>query len=71
MGVAARQQVNTNFKNTILNFKHLLGRKFSDPVTQLYKKFVPCEVVQLSDDGVGLKVGFFCLSRNHKILYFR
>ncbi|KAI1710338.1 hsp70 protein domain-containing protein [Ditylenchus destructor] len=58
MGMGARQQVNTNFKNTVINFKHLLGRKFSDPITQLYKKFVPCEVVQLPDDGIGLKVEY-------------
>lgn len=58
MGVAARQQVNTNLKNTVINFKHLLGRKFSDPVTQAFKKFVPCEMVQLSNDGIGLKVQY-------------
>jgi molecular chaperone DnaK (HSP70) len=58
MGVAARQQVNTNFRNTVINFKHLLGRKFSDPVTQLYKKFVPCEIIQLTDDNIGLKINY-------------
>lgn len=56
MGVAARQQVNSNFKNTALNFKHLLGRKFSDPIVQLYKNFIPCEIVQLPEDCIGLKV---------------
>jgi len=56
MGDSARQQVNTNFKNTALNFKHLLGRKFSDPITQMFKKFVPCEVIQLADDQIGMKV---------------
>lgn len=58
MGVAARQQVNTNFKNTVINFKHLIGRKFSDPITQLYKKFVPCEIIQMTDDNIGLKVNY-------------
>lgn len=56
MGVAARQQLNTNIKNTIINFKHLLGRKFSDQVTQKYRKFIPCEMVQLPNDDIGLKV---------------
>lgn len=56
MGVAARQQVNTNFKNTVINFKHLLGRKYSDPIAQLYKNFVPCDIVQLQNDNIGLKV---------------
>lgn len=56
MGYGARHQVNTNFKNTVINFKHFLGRKFSDPVVQLYKNFVPCEVVQLPDDNIAFKV---------------
>lgn len=56
MGVAARQQLNTNIKNTIINFKHLLGRKFSDEITQKYRKFIPCDMVQLPNDDIGLKV---------------
>ncbi|KAL4001834.1 Hsp70 family protein [Acanthocheilonema viteae] len=59
MGVAARQQLNTNIKNTIINFKHLLGRKFSDQVTQKYRKFIPCEMIQLPNDDIGLKVQYF------------
>ncbi|VDK85292.1 unnamed protein product [Litomosoides sigmodontis] len=59
MGVAARQQLNTNIKNTIINFKHLLGRKFSDEITQKYRKFIPCEMVQLPNDDIGLKVQYF------------
>lgn len=56
MGVAAKQQLNTNIKNTAINFKHLLGRKFSDPITQKFRQFIPCEMVQLPNDGIGLKV---------------
>lgn len=56
MGVAARQQVNTNFKNTVLNFKHLLGRKFNDPVTQLYSQFVPAKLVELPEGETGFEV---------------
>uniref|UniRef100_A0A915Q5H5 Uncharacterized protein n=1 Tax=Setaria digitata TaxID=48799 RepID=A0A915Q5H5_9BILA len=59
MGVAARQQLNTNIKNTIINFKHLLGRKFTDQITQKYRNFIPCEMVQLSNDDIGLKVEYF------------
>lgn len=58
MGVAARQQVNTNFKNTVINFKHLIGRKFSDPVTQLYRNYIPSEIIPLANDTIGLKVAF-------------
>ncbi|VDM41333.1 unnamed protein product [Toxocara canis] len=58
MGVAARQQVNTNIKNTIINFKQLVGRKFSDPISQKFIPYIPCEVVQLPDDNIGLKVDY-------------
>ncbi|VDM53781.1 unnamed protein product [Angiostrongylus costaricensis] len=58
MGVAARQSVNTNFKNTIINFKHMIGRKFSDAVTQKFIPFVPCETVQLPNDEIGFKVNY-------------
>ncbi|GMS88203.1 hypothetical protein PENTCL1PPCAC_10378 [Pristionchus entomophagus] len=58
MGVAARQAVNSNFKSTIINFKHLIGRKFSDPIAQKFIPFVPCEVVQLPDDEIGCKVSY-------------
>nr|CDJ92397.1 Heat shock protein 70 domain containing protein [Haemonchus contortus] len=58
MGVAARQSVNTNFKNTIINFKHMIGRKFSDAITQKFIPFVPCETVQLPNDDVGFKVSY-------------
>uniref|UniRef100_A0A915D4G0 Uncharacterized protein n=1 Tax=Ditylenchus dipsaci TaxID=166011 RepID=A0A915D4G0_9BILA len=30
----------------------------SDPIVQLYKKFVPCEIIQLTDDAIGLKVSY-------------
>uniref|UniRef100_A0A7I4YBL5 Heat shock 70 kDa protein 14 n=1 Tax=Haemonchus contortus TaxID=6289 RepID=A0A7I4YBL5_HAECO len=58
MGVAARQSVNTNFKNTIINFKHMIGRKFSDAITQKFIPFVPCETVQLPNDDIGFKVSY-------------
>ncbi|KAF8359661.1 hsp-110 [Pristionchus pacificus] len=58
MGVAARQAVNSNFKSTIINFKHLIGRKFSDPIAQQFIPFVPCEVVQLPGDDIGCKVSY-------------
>ncbi|KAE9417033.1 hypothetical protein Angca_003174, partial [Angiostrongylus cantonensis] len=58
MGVASRQSVNTNFKNTIINFKHMIGRKFSDAITQKFIPFVPCETVQLPNDEIGFKVNY-------------
>ncbi|KAF1761893.1 hypothetical protein GCK72_010152 [Caenorhabditis remanei] len=58
MGVAARQAVNTNIKNTVINFKHLVGRKFSDPVAQRFIPFIPCKVVQLPNDDIGIQVSY-------------
>lgn len=58
MGVAARQAVNTNLKNTIIYFKQLVGRKFSDPIAQKFIPFVPCKVVQLPNDDIGLQVTY-------------
>ncbi|CEF67335.1 Heat shock protein 4 [Strongyloides ratti] len=57
-GIAARQKVNTNFKSTVLNFKQLLGLKFSDPEAKKMKKYIPCEMVQLDNDNIGLKVNY-------------
>uniref|UniRef100_A0A0K0E6P5 Heat shock 70 kDa protein 4-like n=1 Tax=Strongyloides stercoralis TaxID=6248 RepID=A0A0K0E6P5_STRER len=57
-GVAARQKVNTNFKSTAINFKQILGLKFSDPLAQKIKKYIPCEMVQLENDEIGLKVNY-------------
>lgn len=57
MGVAARQQLNTNVKNTVINFKHLVGRKYSDPMVQKMRPFIPVEMVELPNNDVGFKVG--------------
>ncbi|VDP23857.1 unnamed protein product [Heligmosomoides polygyrus] len=62
MGVGARQSVNTNFKNTIINFKHMIGRKYSDAVTQKFIPFVPCQTIQLPNDDIGFKNRFFAVS---------
>ncbi len=55
-GVAAKQKMLTKLSNTVTSIKHLIGRKFSDPIVQAERAWVPCEVVQLPNDGVGLKV---------------
>jgi len=57
MGLSAKNQMITNFRNTIWGFKTLVGRKFSDPFVQEEIKQFPFEVVQLPNDGIGIKVG--------------
>ncbi|CAJ0587031.1 unnamed protein product, partial [Mesorhabditis spiculigera] len=44
------------FKNTLINFKHLIGRKFNDPIVEKFGPYIPCELVELSDGDVGFKV---------------
>lgn len=56
MGFGARQQMNVHFKNTVINFKHLLGHEFTDSVVQFLRTFIPCEVIQLSNNQIGFKV---------------
>jgi molecular chaperone DnaK (HSP70) len=54
--VAARSQMLTKLKNTIAYVKHLIGRKYSDPVVQHELPLIPCAVVKLDGDQIGLKV---------------
>lgn len=63
MGVAARQQVATNLKNTVLSFKNLIGRQYSDPIVQAEKKFVPFEIIELPGNFVGVKVNYLSETR--------
>ena len=51
----------TNPKNTISGFRNLLGRGFSDPVTQDEIRNVPFTVEELKDKTVGFRVS--CTSR--------
>lgn len=56
--MAAKNQQVTNLKNTISNFKRLLGRKFNDPIVQEEIKSAPYSVVQLQNGGIGIRVNY-------------
>ncbi|XP_021184661.2 97 kDa heat shock protein isoform X2 [Helicoverpa armigera] len=58
LGVAAKNQMVTNMKNTVFGFKRLLGRKFSDPYVQKELKYFPFKVEQRPDDGIGIRVNY-------------
>lgn len=60
MGVAAKNQANTNFKNTVLHFKHFIGKKFRDPSVQAALSSLPYAVVETSGGGIGIKVSYQC-----------
>ncbi|CAH2063339.1 unnamed protein product, partial [Iphiclides podalirius] len=58
LGVAAKNQMVTNMKNTVFGFKRLLGRKFSDPHVQKELKHFPFKVEQKGDGGIGIRVNY-------------
>jgi heat shock protein len=58
LGVAAKNQLVTNMKNTISGFKHLLGRKFRDPVVQNELFSIPYRVEEMPDGGIGIRVNY-------------
>lgn len=58
LGVAAKNQLVTNMKNTISGFKHLLGRKFRDPVVQNELHQIPYKVEEMQDGGIGIRVNY-------------
>lgn len=58
LGVAAKNQQITNMKNTIGGFKHLLGRKYDDPIVQKELQTIPYEVIRQQDGSIGIVVQY-------------
>ncbi|XP_053973467.1 97 kDa heat shock protein isoform X2 [Hylaeus anthracinus] len=59
LGVAAKNQMVTNMKNTIHGFKRLLGRKYNDPQVQRELQMLPFKVTQQADGGgIGIHVQY-------------
>jgi heat shock protein len=58
LGVAAKNQQVTNMKNTICGFKHLLGRKFKDPVVQNELNSIPYRVEERPDGSIGIGASY-------------
>jgi molecular chaperone DnaK (HSP70) len=56
MGTSARNQLVMNPKSTLWEFKHLVGRTFSDPFVQRERVGLPFDLVKTGKDGVGIKV---------------
>ena len=51
-------------KNTLSQFKRLLGKKFSDPVVQEDIKHLQYTVVEQPNDSIGIKVHHCILRLN-------
>ncbi|KAK1786452.1 hypothetical protein P4O66_018144 [Electrophorus voltai] len=72
VGNAARNQIVTNPRNTVFNFKRLHGRLYQDPVVQTERANLPYDLVPLrgdddaddADGRVGAKV--FYLEKEHQ-----
>ncbi|XP_073964045.1 heat shock protein 70Cb isoform X2 [Choristoneura fumiferana] len=58
LGVAAKNQMVTNMKNTVFGFKRMLGRKFTDPHVQKELRHFPFKVEQRPDGGIGIRVNY-------------
>jgi len=57
VGLLAKRQSVVNPKNTIFSVKRLIGRKFSDPIVQHDKKWLPYDIKESSTGGVEIKMG--------------
>ncbi|KAI6220156.1 hypothetical protein M3Y95_01055100 [Aphelenchoides besseyi] len=65
MGVAARSGVSTNIKNTVLYFKHLIGRKFDDPIAQRFLQHVPCKSLKGPNGEILFEINY--LNEVHRL----
>lgn len=64
MGVGAKNQLLTNLKRTVFNFKHLLGRKFKDPYVQEVIKGLPYQIGEGSQGEIRLKIPYMGQERS-------
>lgn len=58
IGVAAKNQQVTNMKNTISNFKSLVGRKYKDPQVQKELQYIPYRCEERPDGSIGVRVNY-------------
>ncbi|XP_068228279.1 97 kDa heat shock protein isoform X2 [Palaemon carinicauda] len=58
LGVAAKNQMTTNMKNTLCGFKRLLGRNYRDPKVQAELSRLHYRVVEQPDKSVGIVVRY-------------
>ncbi|XP_028406381.1 97 kDa heat shock protein-like [Dendronephthya gigantea] len=58
LGVSAKNQERTNVRNTVSQFKRLIGKKFSDADIQheLKTRMIPYTIVEQPDGKIGIKV---------------
>jgi len=70
LGVAAKNQMVTNVKNTIHGFKRLLGRKYNDPQVQRELQFLPYKITPQVDGSIGIYVSVAPNAENNDFVNF-
>jgi len=70
LGVAAKNQMVTNVKNTIHGFKRLLGRKYNDPQVQCELRFLPYKITPQVDGSIGIYVSAASNAENNDFVNF-
>jgi len=63
MGVGAKNQLLTNLKKTVFNFKHMLGRKFKDPYVQETIKGLPYDISEGQQGEVRVTLNYMDKTR--------
>ncbi|RXG71396.1 97 kDa heat shock protein [Armadillidium vulgare] len=58
LGVAAKNQMLTNMKNTCINFKRLIGKTYRDSRVQDELKLLPYKVFEEKDGSIGISVRY-------------
>jgi len=58
MGVSAKSQLLTNLKRTVFNFKHMLGRKFNDPIVQEIIAGLPYDVTEGPGGKIQIQIDY-------------
>jgi molecular chaperone DnaK (HSP70) len=64
MGVGAKNQLLTNLKKTVFNFKHMLGRKFKDPYVQEAMKGLPYDISEGQQGEVRVHLNYMDKTRS-------
>ncbi|GIY52326.1 hypothetical protein CDAR_207871 [Caerostris darwini] len=58
LGTSAKNKTVTNLKNTIFNFKRLIGKRYNDPAVQNEVSYLPYVTRELPNGSIGVEVSY-------------
>lgn len=58
VGISAKNQMVMNYKNTVSQFKRLIGHKFDEPYVQEELKMLPYKVVRMENGDTGIQLQY-------------